>query len=85
MSLVVAALLTALVILTLLFSALVIAGMVFNWWGIFLNKVHILSVWLAVVFLLLAVVTDLYRREFLPDELIHKKRRPKIVPHRDIK
>jgi len=37
------------------------------------------------VFLLLAVFLDVYRREFVPDELIHKKRRPKIVYKRDIR
>jgi len=34
------------------------------------------------VFLLLAVAFDIYRREFMPDELIHKIRRPKIVLRR---
>jgi hypothetical protein len=37
------------------------------------------------VFLLLAVFFDVYRREFVPDELIHKKRRPKIVYKRDFR
>lgn len=43
------------------------------------------SVWMGLVFILLAVFVDVYRRQFLPDELIHKKRRPKVVPKRDIR
>jgi hypothetical protein len=38
-----------------------------------------LSVFVGMVFLLLAVALDVYRKEFMPDELIHKIRRPKIV------
>src|SRR5438552_2460189 len=41
-----------------------------------------LGVFLGMVFLLLAVAFDIYRREFMPDELIHKIRRPKIVLRR---
>jgi len=45
----------------------------------------IISFWFGAAFLLLTVFFDVYRREFVPDELIHKKRRPKIVPKRDIR
>ena len=38
-----------------------------------------MAVFMGMVFVLLAVAIDLYRREFMPDELIHKIRRPKIV------
>lgn len=41
-----------------------------------------MALFLGVVFVLAAVATDIYRKEFLPDELIHKIRRPKIVPPR---
>lgn len=41
-----------------------------------------MAVFLGMVFLLMAVAVDLYRREYMPDELIHKIRRPKIVPRR---
>lgn len=41
-----------------------------------------LSIFLGVIFILLAVALDVYRKEFMPDELIHKIRRPKIVPPR---
>ena len=41
-----------------------------------------MAVFLGMVFLLLAVAFDIYRREFMPDELIHKIRRPKIVLRR---
>lgn len=37
---------------------------------------------MGMVFVLLAVALDVYRKEFMPDELIHKIRRPKIVPPR---
>ncbi len=38
-----------------------------------------MAIFLGMVFLLLAVAIDIYRKEFMPDELIHKVRRPKIV------
>ena len=38
-----------------------------------------MAVFMGMVFLLLAVAIDVYRKEFMPDELIHKIRRPKIV------
>ncbi len=41
-----------------------------------------MAVFMGMVFLLLAVAVDVYRKEFMPDELIHKIRRPKIVPPR---
>jgi len=41
-----------------------------------------LSVFVGMIFVLFAVALDVYRKEFMPDELIHKIRRPKIVPPR---
>lgn len=49
------------------------------------QKIEWSSIWMGMVFVLLAVFVDVYRRQFLPDELIHKKRRPKVVPKRDIR
>jgi hypothetical protein len=41
-----------------------------------------MGLFMGMVFVLLAVALDVYRKEFMPDELIHKIRRPKIVPPR---
>ena len=41
-----------------------------------------MAIFLGMVFLLLAVAMQIYLKEFMPDELIHKVRRPKIVPPR---
>ena len=41
-----------------------------------------MAIFLGMVFLLLAIATQIYLKEFMPDELIHKVRRPKIVPPR---
>src|SRR5207249_4567941 len=38
-----------------------------------------MAIFMGMVFLLLAAALDVYRKEFMPDELIHKIRRPKIV------
>ena len=41
-----------------------------------------MGVFLGMVFILFAVALDVYRKEYMPDELIHKIRRPKIVLQR---
>lgn len=41
-----------------------------------------MALFMGMVFVLFAVALDVYRKEFMPDELIHKIRRPKIVPPR---
>lgn len=41
-----------------------------------------MALFMGMVFVLLAIALDVYRKEFMPDELIHKIRRPKIVPFR---
>ena len=38
-----------------------------------------MALFMGMVFLLLAFAIDIYRKEFMPDEMIHKIRRPKIV------
>ncbi len=40
------------------------------------------ALFLGMVFVCGAIALDVYRREFMPDELIHKIRRPKLVPPR---
>ena len=40
---------------------------------------------MGMIFFLLAVLVDVYRRQYMPDEMIHKKRRPKIVYRRAIR
>ncbi len=49
------------------------------------NEQIALGVWMGMIFLILAVMLDLYRRHYVPDELIHKKRRPKIVLRREFR
>ena len=49
------------------------------------NEQTAMALWLGMVFLVLAVMLDLYRKYYVPDELIHKKRRPKIVLHRELR
>lgn len=44
-----------------------------------------MAVFMGMVFLLLALALDVYRKEFMPDELIHKIRRPKIVLQRSFR
>lgn len=63
----------------ILFAVLATLGIVYAWPDLWV------SIWAGMVFVLLAVFLDVYRRDFVPDELIHKKRRPKIVPKRDIR
>lgn len=40
------------------------------------------ALFMGMIFVCAAVAIDIYRREFMPDELIHKIRRPKLVPPR---
>ncbi len=41
-----------------------------------------MAIFMGMVFVLAGVAVDIYRKEYMPDELIHKIRRPKIVPPR---
>ena len=41
-----------------------------------------MGLFMGLVFILAAIALDIYRKEFMPDELIHKIRRPKLVPPR---
>jgi len=49
------------------------------------NEQTAMAMWFGMIFLVLAVMLDLYRKHYVPDELIHKKRRPKIVLHREFR
>ncbi len=49
------------------------------------NMQTAMALWLGMVFVVLAVMLDLYRKHYVPDEMIHKKRRPKIVYQREIR
>jgi DMSO reductase anchor subunit len=68
------------------FTVLGLLGVVFAWPQTnYVDPMATVTFWFGMVFLLLAVFLDVYRREFVPDELIHKKRRPKVVYKRDIR
>lgn len=72
-----------LVIGALWFSALAIFLALQAGSGVYPNEINVYSaLFLGMVFLCATVAVDIYRREFMPDELIHKIRRPKIVPPR---
>lgn len=72
-----------LVIGTLWFSALVAFLSLGVLGGYYPNDADAyVALFMGMVFVCAAVAIDLYRREFMPDELIHKIRRPKIVPPR---
>lgn len=43
------------------------------------------AIFSGMIFVLGGVAVDIYRKEFMPDELIHKVRRPKIVYQRTFK
>ncbi len=72
-----------LVIGALWFSALVVFLSLPALGGIYPNDANIyVSLSMGMIFICAAVAIDIYRREFMPDELIHKIRRPKLVPPR---
>ncbi len=75
-----------LVVGTLWFSALVIflALQVLN--GNYPNDANVyVALFMGMIFVCAAVAIDLYLKEFMPDELIHKIRRPKLVPPRSFR
>lgn len=49
------------------------------------NEQTAMAAWLGFIFVILAVMLDLYRKHYVPDEMIHKKRRPKIILHREFR
>ncbi len=72
-----------LVIGSLWFSALVIFLSIQVLNGNYPNDANIyMALFMGMIFICATVAIDIYRREYMPDELIHKIRRPKIVPPR---
>lgn len=49
------------------------------------NEQIAMAAWMGMLFLIFAVILDLYRRYYTPDEMIHKKRRPKVVVRREFR
>ncbi len=75
-----------LVIGSLWFSALVVflSLQVLN--GNYPNDANIyVALFMGMIFVCAAVAVDIYLKEFMPDELIHKIRRPKLVPPRSFR
>ncbi len=72
-----------LVIGSLWFSALVVFLSLGVLGGCYPNDVDsYVALFMGMLFICAAVAIDIYRKEFMPDELIHKIRRPKLVPPR---
>lgn len=77
--------LTALIIIYILavfvlfFGGLVILGLIEGWSPAWL------SLWIGFIFFTLAAMVDLYRKNFLPDEMVQKTRMPKVVPRRELR
>lgn len=63
----------------LFFAGLVVAGLLFGW-----NPAW-LSLWIGILLVGVAAMGDLYRRNFLPDEMLVKIRLPKVVPRRKLR
>jgi len=84
-SLSVALVLWALVAVALFFAALFVLVGVTIPTAFTGNEQTAMAAWLGMIFVVMAVVLDLYRKHYVPDELIHKKRRPKIVLRREIR
>ncbi|MFQ5908363.1 MAG: hypothetical protein ACE5JE_06010 [Thermoplasmata archaeon] len=63
----------------LFFAGLVIFGLIQGW-----NPAW-LSLWIGITFVGLGALIDLYRRNFLPDEMLRKVRLPKVVFRRKLR
>lgn len=68
-----------LVIYQLFFAGLLVAGLILGW------PVTWLSLWIAFMFVGLGAIVQLYRMNFLPDEMLIKVRLPKVVPRRKLR
>lgn len=68
-----------LVFFLIFFAGLVIFGLIQGWSPAWL------SLWIGFMFVGLGALIDLYRRNFLPDEILMKVRLPKIVFRRKLK
>jgi protein-S-isoprenylcysteine O-methyltransferase Ste14 len=67
----------ALVVLEVLFASMFLWGLLEGW------SQRPLALLLAAMFLILGVLTDIYRTAFTSDRLIIKRRRDKVVPRQD--
>lgn len=63
----------------LFFGALVVLGLILGWSPAWI------SLWIGAMFVGLAGIVDIYRRHFLPDEMVAKARLPKVVPRRELR
>ncbi len=63
----------------LFFAALSILGLIFGWSPTWI------SLWIGALFLALAAIVDIYRKNFVSDEMVVKTRLPKIVPRRQLR
>lgn len=68
-----------LALFVLFFSVLGVLGLILGW-----NQAWI-SLWIGAAFVGLAGFVDIYRRNFLPDEMLVKVRIPKVVPRRELR
>jgi len=66
-----------LVVVELLFASMFLVGLFDGW------SQRPLALVLGAMFLTLGVITDVYRRGFLPDKLVVKRRRENILPRQD--
>lgn len=66
-----------LVLAELLFASMFIWGLFDGW------SQRPLALMLGAMFLTLGVITDVYRRGFMPDKLVVKRRREKLLPRQD--
>ena len=66
-----------LVVLEVLFAAMFLWGLLEGW------SQRPLALLLGAMFLTLGILTDIYRRGYLPDRLVVKRRRDKVVPRGD--
>jgi hypothetical protein len=67
----------SLVVLEVVFASMFLWGLIDGW------DQRPLALVLAAVFLTLGVMTDLYRTGFMPDKLVVKRRKDKVVPRQD--
>lgn len=68
-----------LVILVFILSAVTI------YWIIVDGDQRLAALWIGIIFVGMAAVVDLYRKHFVPDEMVDKVRLRKVVPRRELK
>jgi hypothetical protein len=68
-----------LVILVFILSAVTI------YWIIVDGDQRLAALWIGIIFVGMAAVVDLYRKHFVPDEMVDKVRLRKVVPRREFK